>query len=79
MDERIAKAIDADMANAQTAEILNSVVRIGPVTVAMRKLITKATLQRRELKASGGCKSPDLLRLMVKSGHLRTRLAVGIP
>ena len=34
MDERIAKAIDADVANARTVEILNSVKGIGPVTVS---------------------------------------------
>ena len=28
--------------------------------------------------ASGGCESPDLLRMMRKSGHLRTPLAIQI-
>ena len=36
-------------------------------------------VQWRGLKASGRRKSPDLLRLMEKSGHLRARLAAGIP
>ena len=34
MDERISSAIDADVANARTVEILNSVKGIGPVTVS---------------------------------------------
>ena len=34
MDERIVKAVDADVANARTVEILNSVNGIGPVTVS---------------------------------------------
>jgi len=34
MDERIAKAVEADVANARTVEILNSVKGIGPVTVS---------------------------------------------
>ncbi len=34
MDERIAKAIAADVPNARTVEILNSVKGIGPVTVS---------------------------------------------
>ena len=51
MDERIAKAMDADVANARTVEILNSVKGIGPVTVStiVAELPELGKLNRQEI------------------------------
>ena len=51
MDERIAKAVDADVANARTVEILNSVKGIGPVTVStiVAELPELGKLNRQEI------------------------------
>ena len=51
MDERIAKAMDADVANARTVEILNSVKGIGPVTVStiVAELPELGKLNRKEI------------------------------
>lgn len=51
MDEQIARAVDADVANARTVEILNSVKGIGPVTVStlVAELPELGTLNRQEV------------------------------
>jgi transposase len=51
MDERIAKAVEADVANARTVEILNSVKGIGPVTVStiVAELPELGKLNRQEI------------------------------
>lgn len=51
MDERIAKAVDADVANARTVEILSSVKGIGPVTVStiVAELPELGKLNRQEI------------------------------
>ena len=51
MDEQIAKAVEADTANARTVEILNSVKGIGPVTVStiVAELPELGKLNRQEI------------------------------
>ena len=56
----------------------------GQFALLFRVLVFRPGLHRRDvqwrgLKASGGCQSPDLSRMIRKSGHLRTPLAFGIP
>ncbi len=51
MDERIAKAVAADVPNARTVEIFHSVKGIGPVTVStiVAELPELGKLNRQEL------------------------------